>query len=410
MKFTADFHIHSKYSRATSKDMDLDHISKWAKLKGIDLMGTGDFTHPLWLAELKKKLRPDDGGLFDFNGTKFILTTEVCNIFHQNGKLRKVHTMIFAPSLKVVEKINLELGRLANLMSDGRPIFTFPVKKLAEIALTASPDCLVIPCHAWTPWFSIFGSMSGFDSIEECFEEYSRNIFAIETGLSSDPAMNWRLSGLDRLNLISNSDAHSPSKIGREANIFDTELTYKGVYDALKKKDPKKFLMTVEFFPEEGKYHYDGHRTCQVRLSPKETKSNNKKCPKCGRVVTVGVMNRIDELADREEGFVLENAIPFRSLIPLQEIIAEILDKGVDTISVKNEYMKMINTFGSELGILLDTPLDSLARLMPERTVEGVKRVREGKINILPGYDGEYGKISIFNGEAVKKKVQMGLF
>jgi len=411
MKFTADFHIHSKYSRATSKDMDLDHISEWAKLKGLDLMGTGDFTHPFWLAELKKKLKSDGEGLFDFGGIKFILTTEVCNIYHQDERLRKVHTMIFAPSFKAADKINLELGRLANLMSDGRPIFTFPVKKLAEIALTASSECLIIPCHAWTPWFSVFGALSGYNSLEECFGEYSRNIFAIETGLSSDPAMNWRLSKLDRVNLISNSDAHSPSKIGREANVFDTELSYKGVFDALKKKDPKRFLFTIEFFPEEGKYHFDGHRNCRVRLSPGETKSNNKKCPKCGRNVTVGVMSRVEELSDREEGFVPENAVPFKKLVPLQEIIAEVLDKGVDTASVRNEYLKTVNTLGSELFILLDAPLDFLQRSMPEKTVEGIKRVREGRINILPGYDGEYGTIKLFEEKERKtEKFQIALF
>ena len=330
MKFAADFHIHSKFSMSTSKEMDIPHISEWSKWKGIDLVGTGDFTHPLWLAELKKLLADDGNGLFSYNGSKFMLTSEVCNIFRQGDRTRKVHSMIFAPSFAVVEKINAELGRLANLLSDGRPVLTIPAKKLAEIVFSASSDCMLVPCHIWTPWFSLFGANSGFDKMEECFGEYTRNIHAVETGLSSDPEMNWRLSALDKVALISNSDAHSPSKIGREANFFDTDMSYKSVTDAITEKDPKKFLFTWEFFPEEGKYHYDGHRACKVRMSPGETKKKRKKCPSCGKQVTVGVLNRIEELADREIGFRPENAIPFKKLVPLIEIIGEALDKSVD--------------------------------------------------------------------------------
>ena len=410
MKFVSDLHIHSKYSRATSKDMDLAHIAKWAALKGIDLMGTGDFTHPFWLSELKKNLKDDGGGLFDFNGTKFMLTTEVCNIFHKDGKLRKIHTMIFAPSFKAVDKINAELSKFADLLPDGRPIFTIPTKKVAEIVFSVSNEAMIIPCHIWTPWFSIFGSNSGFDSIEECFEEYSRNIYAVETGLSSDPSMNWRVSKLDKVSLISNSDAHSPSKIGREANVFDTALTYKGVYRAIKDKDPEKFLYTVEFFPQEGKYHFDGHRNCKVCLSPKETKKNKRKCPKCGRALTAGVMSRIEELADREEGFVRKNAVPFKTLISLNEIIGQALGRSSESAVVEKEYVNLVSRFGSEFKVLLDIPPEKLSPYVNERTLDGILRVREGKIDITPGYDGEYGKIQIFTAATKKKESQIGLF
>ena len=396
LKFIADFHIHSKFSRATSKDMDLEHISEWAKLKGVNLMGTGDFTHPLWNAELKKKLKSDGKGLFNFDGTKFILTTEVCNIYHHDGDLKKIHTMIICPSFEAADKINKELGKFADLMSDGRPIFTFSAKRIAEIVFSASSDCLLVPCHIWTPWFSLFGANSGFKSIRECFEEYTRNIFAVETGLSSDPEMNWRVSALDKVALISNSDAHSPSKIGREANVFDCELSYKGVTGAIKSKDKSKFLFTIEFFPEEGKYYYDGHRACKVCLSPKETKKNKKKCPKCGKPLTIGVLNRINKLADRKEGIIPPNAVPFKKLVPLVEIIGEVLDKAPDSATVKKEYVKMISAFGNEFAVLLDVPLETLSKYISEKFVEAIKRVREGKLNINPGYDGEYGKILIF--------------
>lgn len=396
MKFAADLHIHSKYSRATSKDMDLETISQWAKWKGLSVVGTGDFTHPLWFSELKKKLESDGSGLFDFRGVKYMLTTEVCNIFHDKDKLRKIHTMILAPSFEVAEKINRELGRFADLMSDGRPIFTLHAKKIAEIAFSASNDCVLVPCHIWTPHFSLFGSNSGFDSLEECFGEYSRNIFSVETGLSSDPAMNWRVSALDRLALISNSDAHSPSKLGREANVFDTELSYKGIISALKTKDPKKFLYTVEFFPEEGKYYYDGHRNCKVCLSPKETKKKRKKCPQCGKPIMLGVLNRVEELSDRAEGLKPDNFIPFKNLVPLIEIIAEAYDKGTDTAIVRNDYIKAISSGGGELNMLIDKPIDELASFIAPIIVEGIKRVREGKLDIFPGYDGQYGEIKIF--------------
>ncbi|MFC1808392.1 endonuclease Q family protein, partial [Candidatus Omnitrophota bacterium] len=347
MRFIADLHIHSKYSRATSKEMDLDHLADWAKLKGIDVIGTGDFTHPLWFKELRSKLKEDGNGLYEYKGVKFIPTAEVSHMYSKGGRGRRIHVLLFAPTLEAVEKIDAELGRRGNIISDGRPIFGFDVKDVVKICLDVSKDCMVVPAHAWTPWFSVFGSNSGFDSVEECFEEEAENIYALETGLSSDPAMNWRWSALDKYSLISNSDAHSPIKLGREANVFDTELSYNGIIQALKEKDKKKFLFTVEFFPEEGKYHYDGHRNCSIRLAPKQTKSYNGICPECKKPLTVGVMSRVDDLADRDEGVAPENAIGYKSLVPLVEIIAEAKQKkGIKTKAVTDEYMWLTSAVG----------------------------------------------------------------
>ena len=346
MKFIADFHIHSKYSRATARDMDLESLDKWAKIKGIKVLGTGDFTHPEWFENLKKKLIPAEPSLFKLkNGnsqTRFILTAEISCIYSKNNKVRKIHIIVFAPSLEVVEKINARLGSIGNVKSDGRPILGLDAKELAKIILGISEDCFIVPAHAWTPWFSIFGSKSGFNSIEECFEEYSKYIYAIESGLSSDPAMNWRLSALDKIAIISNSDCHSPSKIGREANVFDLPfLSYPSIITAIKSKDPQNFLYTIEFFPEEGKYHYDGHRACGISLSPEESKKYNNICPTCGKSLTIGVMNRVAELADRPVGFKPEGAIPFKSLVPLEEIIAESLGVGTASKRVAKEYKEL---------------------------------------------------------------------
>ncbi|MCM8765260.1 MAG: endonuclease Q family protein [Candidatus Omnitrophica bacterium] len=271
MRIIADFHIHSKYSRATSKDMDLDHLVEYAVLKGINLLGTGDFTHFLWLEELREKLKPLSYGLYGYKGINFFLTTEVANIYFQNGRMRRIHNIIFAPDFETIDKINEDLSHYGSLSSDGRPMLGLSAENLVEIVLGINKDCLIVPGHIWTPWFSLFGSESGFDSIEECFGKYTRDIYALETGLSSDPAMNWRISSLDKFTLISNSDSHSPTRIGREANVFEAKLDYLEILDILKKKDKTRFLFTVEFFPQEGKYHYDGHRNCQVRFSPQET-------------------------------------------------------------------------------------------------------------------------------------------
>lgn len=408
MKFIADFHIHSKYSRATSRDFDLEKISQWAKIKGIKVIGTGDFTHHFWFKGLKEKLEPAGPGLFKLkeedNGTLFILTSEISCIYTKKNKVRKIHALILAPSLEAVEEINKILGGLGNLKSDGRPILGLDVKELLKVVLAVSPDCLFVPAHCLTPWFSIFGSKSGFDSVEECFEELSPCIFALETGLSADPAMLWRIPDGRQLCLLSNSDAHSPEKIGREANVFDTGLDYFSLLQAIKTKDASRFLYTIEFYPEEGKYHYDGHRLCQVCLSPEESKKYNELCPVCGRPLTIGVANRSVKISDKEENFVPEQAIPFKKLVPLKEIIAESLGKGVASLAVKKEYDKLINAFGSEFNVLLDVPTEEIKRVSSV-IGEGVKRVREGRLSIKPGFDGEFGKVSIFSSLENKTKV-----
>jgi uncharacterized protein (TIGR00375 family) len=401
MKFIGDFHIHSKYSRATSKDMNLEELDKWAKIKGIKVISAGDFTHPIWFKELETKLEPAEEGLYRLKKTsfetRFILTTEISCVYSKKGKVRKIHVLIFSPSLDVVRKINTQLGLRGNLKADGRPILGLDVKDLAAVVLEASDQCFIVPAHAWTPWFSIFGSKSGFDSIEECFEDYSKFIFAIETGLSSDPAMNWRLSALDRVTLISNSDSHSAKKIGREANVFNTNLSYFSIVNAIKNKNNKEFLYTIEFFPEEGKYHYDGHRLCGISMSPKESKKHNNICPVCGKSLVIGVLNRVDELADRPDGFVPQNHIPYKSLVPLEEIIADALGVLPASKQVMLYYKKLIDVFGSEFNILLDEKIEEIKQVSTPKIGEGIKRVREGKVKIVPGYDGVYGKIKIFD-------------
>ena len=415
MRFIADFHIHSKFSRATSKEMEVETLARWAKKKGIVLLGTGDFTHPTYFAELRSKLEPSGYGLFRLKrgeqGIQYILTTEVSNIYTQNGKVRRIHTLIFAPSFEVVETIRSKLGNLGKLSSDGRPIFSFTARELAKMMLDISPDCLIIPAHAWTPWFSIFGANSGFDSIEECFGEVSPYIYAIETGLSSDPEMNWRLSALDSITLLSNSDAHSPNRLGREANVFDCALDYREIAETIRKKDRKRFLFTIEFFPEEGKYHYDGHRQCGMILSPSQTKANQYLCPNCHKKLTIGVMHRVEELADRREGFIPKNAIPSIHLIPLEEIIAEALEVRVGTKAVEAEYERLVERGGSEFRILLDATPDELASFVPPHVLDGIVRMRQGKVSIIPGHDGVYGKINLFSdrkgGEEVKEQLKL---
>ena len=408
MEFIADFHIHSKYSRATSKNMDLENLDKWAKIKGIKVLGTGDFTHPEWLKNLKEELEPAESGLYKLKGagddeTRFILTSEISCIYSKNNKVRKIHIIVFSPSFEICEKINTQLGWIGNLKSDGRPILGLDAKELAKIVLNASQDCFIVPAHLWTPWFSLFGSRSGFDSIEECFEDYTKYIFAGETGLSSDPEMNWRISNLDKITLISNSDAHSPAKLGREANVFDTELSYPTIIEAIKSKDPEKFLYTIEFFPQEGKYHYDGHRVCDISLSPQESKKYNNICPNCGKPLTLGVLNRVEELADRPTNFKPKGVIPFKSLIPLEEIIANALAQGTGTKRVDKEYQNLIKEFGKEFEVLLNTSEEDLKRATLTEIAEGIVRVRQGRVSLEPGYDGVYGKIKIFFQDEQKK-------
>jgi len=417
MRFIADLHIHSKYSRATSKEMEVETLAQWAKKKGIALLGTGDFTHPTYYAELRAKLEPQGKGLFKLkkgdSGIHYMLTTEVSNIYTQSGKVRRIHNLIFVPSFEVAEAIRSKLGNLGKLSSDGRPIFSFTARELVKMMLDISPDCLIVPAHAWTPWFSIFGANSGFDSIEECFGDMTPHIHAIETGLSSDPEMNWRLSALDPLTLISNSDAHSPNRLGREANAFDCAFDYQEIIEAIRHKDRRKILFTIEFFPEEGKYHYDGHRQCGVVFAPAQTKANQYLCPQCQKKLTVGVMHRIDELSDRPQGFIPKNAIPSIHLIPLEEVIAEAMGVRVGTKSVESEYDRLVERGGSEFHILLEAPPDELTTYVPERILEGILRMRQGKVSILPGHDGVFGKITLFpdeKKEGGESKEQLKLF
>jgi uncharacterized protein (TIGR00375 family) len=430
MRFTADLHIHSKFSRATSRDMTLDNIAHWAKIKGLSLVASGDFTHPEWFFLIKEKLEPEGNGFFRLksilpanNGylkgmscrpdeIHFVLSTEISFIYSKKGRVRKVHLLLLAPDFESVEKINSRLSGLGNLRSDGRPILGLDAKHFVRIVAEICPRCVVIPSHIWTPWFSLFGSNSGFDTIEECFEEMTPFIFALETGLSSDPPMNWRLSALDRYALVSNSDAHSPSRLGREANVFDTDFSFRGLVEALRSRDPDKFLYTVEFFPAEGKYHYDGHRKCGVLFSPKESLLHKDLCPKCGKKLTIGVMHRVEELADREEGTRPPFKTAYRSLIPLNEIIAEAIEKTSECQSVWDIYFRLIREFGNEHRVLTEIPIQELARFQPERIGQGVDRMRRGAVKIVPGHDGDYGRISLFEEELPEEKSggQLALF
>uniref|UniRef100_A0A7C6EJS9 DNA helicase UvrD n=1 Tax=candidate division WOR-3 bacterium TaxID=2052148 RepID=A0A7C6EJS9_UNCW3 len=388
--------------------MSIPKITEYAKLKGIGMIGTGDFTHPEWLNELKEYLQFKDG-VYEYAGIKFVLTVEVNNIYTKNGKLRRIHNIIFAPDFQTVEKINGYLSRYGKLEVDGRPTLSLATDEMLKALLDISEEIFLVPSHIWTPWFSLFGSNSGFDSIEECFGNLTERVFALETGLSSDPAMNWRLSSLDRCTLVSNSDAHSPNRLGREANVFSEELNYQGLKSVLEKKDRSKFLYTIEFYPEEGKYHYDGHRRCQVRLSPKEARLNNNLCPVCSRSITIGVLHRVEMLADRPEGFIPENSIPYKNLIPLEEIIAEGLGVGRETVGVKNEYQRLCKLFGSEFNILLNTPIEELKNNTQEKIALGIERARNGNVIINPGYDGEFGTIKLFE-QKTSTEAQLGLF
>lgn len=423
MQFIADLHIHSQYSRATSKSMSFESINQWAQFKGITVIGTGDFTHPKWFNEMKEKLEEKDNMLFKLKdsykttnvpdscraGVYFMLSAEISCIYKKNGRLRKIHNIIFIPDFATAARLNTVLSKIGNISSDGRPIIGLDAKELLKIVLDTSDASMLIPAHAWTPHFSVFGASSGFDSLDECFEELTPHIYAIETGLSSDPLMNWRLSSLDAITLISNSDAHSPTKLGREANIFNCELSYKTLTNAIKTREG--FTGTIEFFPEEGKYHYDGHRACGISLSPRDTLKHNYLCPVCGRKVTVGVMHRVEKLADREHGFRPSHTPSFYSLIPLQEIVSETLKVGVQSKAVENMYFQLINKLGNEFKILMDSPLDNIERAGTPLIREAIARMRSGNVSISPGYDGEYGKIRIFDEEDRKEiKGQETLF
>ncbi len=405
--YIADFHIHSKYSRATSKNMNLQELARWAVYKGINLLGTGDITHFLWYHELAQNLKETEReGIYRYGGVDFILTGEVCNIYDDKGRNRRIHNIIFSSSMERTEKLNRVLERYGDINADGRPILQMGARELVKIVREVDEKGFVVPAHIWTPHFSMFGSNSGYNTIVDCFGEYAEDIFALETGLSSDPAMNWMVSALDRFSLISNSDAHSPAKTGREANLFNGPFSFPELRQILKKKDRSRFISTVEYFPEEGKYHFDGHRNCNVCMSPEETKKNNNLCPVCGRKVTVGVLNRVYELADRPYGEKPDIFIPFRKLVPLDQIIADVLKKPVDSAAVKNKFIEVLDRLGTEFSILLDIPETEMKGRIDDNIVQGIKTVRQGGVDIEPGYDGEFGKVEIRIGDSAIKEQQ----
>lgn len=418
----ADLHIHSKYSRATSKDCTPEYLDLWARRKGIQIIGTGDFTHPVWRKELEEKLSPCEEGLYILkkeyrifddtapdNAPRFVISGEISSIYKKNGKVRKVHNLILLPGLEAAQVLSVRLEAIGNLHSDGRPILGLDSRDLLEITLDVCPEAVFIPAHIWTPHFSLFGAFSGFDTIEECFEDLTPYIHALETGLSSDPSMNWRLKALDSYNLVSNSDAHSPSKLGREASLLDIEYSYSQLSKAL--AGGAGFKGTIEFFPEEGKYHLDGHRKCSLCLTPSQTLEYNGRCPVCGRKITIGVLHRVEELADREDGIVLPQKPPFESLVPLQETIAGSIGRTPSSAKVTAMYMEMLRNLGPEFFILREAPIDAIQQIAGPCVSEGIKRLRKGEVRRIPGYDGEYGTIQLIQKEEIEAlNGQMSLF
>lgn len=407
MRFIADLHIHSRYSIATSRDITPETLWRWAQLKGVTVIGTGDITHPAWFKELGRKLDFAGNGLFVLreelrdgsvplscaSDVFFLMSAEISCIYSKNGRTRKVHCIVLFNDMESALRLQGRLSKIGSISSDGRPILGLDAKRLLKFVIDECPDALFIPAHIWTPHFSVLGAASGFDSLEECFEELTPHIHAVETGLSSDPAMNWRVSALDHLTLISNSDAHSPQKIGREANIFDTDLSFDAIAEAIRTKEG--FEGTIEFFPEEGKYHYDGHRACKVRMTPDETAAADLRCPACGKKATLGVLHRVEALADRKAGFVPDGFKPYHSLLSLRQIIADTLGMGVQTKKVDRLYFDLLEELGNELTILMEVPVDEIAKTAYPGVADAVARVRAGKVAIEPGYDGEYGKVSV---------------
>ena len=413
MPTIADLHIHSKYSRATSRDLDLENLDKAAQRKGIDLLATADFTHPEWFAELKSKLTLQPNGFYKLNGgqTMFVLTTEIACIYKQDDKCRRIHLVVICPTLETVDKVNKILEKKGlNLKSDGRPIFGISAEEVAEIYLDADPKCLIIPAHIWTPWFSLYGAKSGFDSMKQCFGKQAKNIYAIETGLSSDPPMNWQISELNNRMILSNSDAHSCEKLGREANVFDfkpDEITYDKFYNSI--KNNKNLLYTIEFHPEEGKYHAGGHRKCNIIATPDVWKKNKGICPKCNKPFVDGVMNRVAQLADQTEKSQEKKRVPFRSIVPLKELIGDALDIGPNTKGVQKVYDQFIKIGKSEFNVLLWEDLTKLEEDFDPLIIEGLRRMRSGQVHISPGYDGVFGTVKIFTPkEKTKIKGQQG--
>lgn len=415
MKFIADLHIHSYLSRACSPRLKPESLYRWCQLKGITLLATGDFTHPRWFAELKEKLAPAEPGLFQLQPSlarsvdqeipplcratvRFVLGVEISCIYKKNGRVRKLHHLVFAPSFEIAARINASLEKIGNIRSDGRPILGLDSKKLLSLLLEISEQAYLIPAHAWTPHFAVFGSESGFDSLDECFDDLTPYIFAIETGLSSDPPMNWRVSALDKITLISNSDAHSLEKLAREANLLDSPLSYEGIFNAFKKKNgtqSAQLLKTLEFFPEEGKYHVDGHRKCKIRLQPEETIRRKGLCPACGKAVTVGVLHRVEKLADRKFGEKPAGAAEYENIVPLKEVLAQSLQVGAGSKKVDQEYHRLLALFGSELYILRELPMERLVAEGGSLLALALGRMRRGEAEMYPGYDGEYGVVSL---------------
>ncbi|MDQ1279559.1 MAG: hypothetical protein QG670_821 [Thermoproteota archaeon] len=419
MKVIADLHIHSKYSRATSQNMDIPSINRYAQIKGLNVVGTGDFTHPLWLENLKKTLtEASDTSLFCLQGkdqecVHFMLTTEVCTIFGFEGKTRKIHHVILTASIEVAEQINNVLRKKGNLSVDGRPTLSMSAPELVEEIMSVSDDNVIFPAHAWTPWFSLFGSINGFNSLSDCYQDMTKHIFALETGLSSDPPMNWRLSALDNYCFVSNSDSHSPYpyRIGREANVFELKkLSYHEIVDSIRQRDPKRFRFTIETNPAYGKYHWTGHRNCNASMPPSESKKLGGRCPVCNRPLTRGVDERVEELADRPVSFKPKSSIGYVHLLPLQEIIGTIL--GTENLSTSNIwkiYNSLIFQFGNEYTVLLDSPLEQLAKIVDPKLAEAIVRVRQDQVTVVPGYDGVYGKLSLFetkSNELVENEVK----
>ena len=412
MRVIADFHIHSRYSRATSEKMDIQEITRFAKMKGLNLLGTGDFTHPKWLEELKKDLiEIQDSNLYKSiknpeSPVYYMITGEVATIFPFEGSVKKIHHVILTPSMETAEQINDRLTPYGNLATDGRPTLNMTAPQLVEEIMQVSNENMVIPAHAWTPWFSLFGAFSGFNRMEDCYQDTTKHIYALETGLSSDPPMNWRLSSLDKYALVSNSDSHShwPWRIGREANVFELEhVTYQNMVDAIRKKDPEHFKFTIETDPAYGKYHWTGHRNCKVSLSPQEAIKFGNRCPVCRRNLTKGVEQRVEELADRPVGFKPANAIGYMHLLPLSEIIATVLSVAYPSVQkVWDVYNTLIARFGDEYSVLIGASLDEMSKIVEPRIAEAIVRVREEKIKISPGYDGVYGQLVLFEEQQEK--------
>ncbi len=413
--YIADLHIHSHYSRATSKDCTPEYLDLWSRRKGIGILGTGDFTHRGWREELKEKLIPAEEGLYklkkeffmdkdygiEFSSPRFVVSGEISSIYKKNGRVRKVHSIILLPGLEEAELLAKKLESIGNLHSDGRPILGLDCRDLLEIVLETCSQAVYIPAHIWTPHFSLFGAFSGFDSIEECFEDLTPYVHALETGLSSDPSMIRRWSALDRFQLISNSDAHSPSKLGREGNLLDIDLSYTGIWNAVQKGEGLKG--TIEFFPEEGKYHYDGHRKCNLCLSPEAAEEYAGTCPACGRKLTTGVFHRIQQVADRKEGDLAGEGKYFEKLIPLPEIIGACMGYSAASKRVQSQYESMVKKLGTEFHILRDLSPDEISSASFSLISEGIRRLREGNVEWSPGYDGEYGTFRLFEPGETKK-------